>query len=171
MCKAPNHGSVSSLQTVFAPLPFHAAWPSAPRFFRPAYEPFSPSARQQNKQKGVICNGANHFTPGGAKTAWKQAEQKAAWEWPTVTPQGFWMGLIKQQTPSWVEIIGHEEVWQGPWSFPRAKLRSSYKSLVAFVNINICGLPLLHLGMWETWLSVWCQFRFLFFNVVIVVHC
>lgn len=71
-------------------------------FFRPAYEPFSPSARQQNKQKGVICNGANHFTPGGAKTAWKQAEQKAAWEWPTVTPQGFWMGLIKQRTPSWV---------------------------------------------------------------------
>lgn len=59
----------------------------------------------------------------------------------------------------------------GPWSFPRAKLRCSYKSLVAFVNINICGLPLLHLGMWETWLSVWCQFRFLFFNVVIVVHC
>lgn len=37
------------------------------------------------------------------------------------------------------------------WSFPRAKLRSSCKSLVAFVNINMCGSPLLHLGMWETW--------------------
>lgn len=31
--QAPNSDSVSSLQTVFAPLPFHATWPSAPRFF------------------------------------------------------------------------------------------------------------------------------------------
>lgn len=35
-------------------------------FFRPLCEPSSSSAHQQNKQ-GVICNGANHFTPGGAK--------------------------------------------------------------------------------------------------------
>lgn len=67
---------------------------------RPAWELHPPQA-VKNKQEGVIFNRANLWEacrtmfPSWRCKASNGTEEKP-WEWPCVTPQGSWMGLIKQ---------------------------------------------------------------------------